>query len=48
MGVDGLDLSVAVFDLLDANPPAYQPYDGLHAPLPLSGRELVFRVRVSR
>lgn len=40
----GLWTSLSVHDLLDQAPPFTQPYDGLHAPLPSSGREIAVTV----
>lgn len=45
LGVDGLELGLALHDLLDEAPPLAQPYDGWHAPLPTGGREAVLTLR---
>lgn len=45
LGVDGLELGLALHDLLDEAPPLAQPYDGWHAPLPAGGREAVLTLR---
>ncbi|MDP2315770.1 MAG: TonB-dependent receptor plug domain-containing protein [Pseudomonadota bacterium] len=44
LGVDGLDVGVGAYNLLDAHVPYLQPYDGGHAPLPDGSREYVARV----
>jgi outer membrane receptor protein involved in Fe transport len=46
--VRGLTLSASVHDLLDRAPAIPQPYTGMHAPTPGSGRELLLRVTVER
>ena len=40
----GLDVGAGVFDVADQHPAYLQPYNGGHAPMPSSGRELVVRV----
>jgi hypothetical protein len=44
LGLEGLELGVGVYDILDAAPPFPQPYDGGHAPLPNTGREVLGRL----
>jgi len=44
VGAKGLDLSAGVQNLLDERHRVLQPFDGGHAPLPMAGREVVFRV----
>ncbi|HLO59675.1 MAG TPA: TonB-dependent receptor [Bacteroidales bacterium] len=45
--VKGLDISCAVFDILNEKPPFIQPYDGGFYPFPGSSRELVFRIMLN-
>ena len=45
--IKGLDASVGGFNLLGANAPYLQPYNGGHAPLPGPSRELVVRLSYS-
>lgn len=42
--IPGLEVGAGAYDLLDAQPAWLQPYDGGHAPLPGTGRELLLRV----
>jgi hypothetical protein len=42
--VDGLEIGVGVADVLNADPPAIQPYDSWHAPQSRRGREVYARV----
>ncbi|MBN1895382.1 TonB-dependent receptor [bacterium] len=43
-----LDLSLGLYNALDADVPFIQPYDSGHAPLPSLSREVVLRARVYR
>ena len=42
--IKGLDLSIGVFDLLNAKPPYYQAYNGYHPPYPGKHREIFFKL----
>ncbi len=42
--MDGLDIGAGVYDILNQQYSYAQPYNGLHAPLPGMGRELIIRV----
>ncbi|MDP2309088.1 MAG: TonB-dependent receptor plug domain-containing protein [Pseudomonadota bacterium] len=44
LGIDGLDVGAGVYNILDADAPYLQPYEGGHAPLPAGSREYVARV----
>lgn len=44
LGVKGLDVGVGGFNLLGQSVPYLQPYNGGHAPLPSSSREIVGRI----
>jgi outer membrane receptor protein involved in Fe transport len=44
VGLRGLDVGLAVHDLLDVARPLVQYYDGLHAPLPGLGREVLLQL----
>lgn len=45
--VDGLNVSVAVYNLLNADYSFIQPYNGWHSPLPGPSREFLFRLSYS-
>jgi outer membrane receptor protein involved in Fe transport len=44
VGLRGLDVGLAVHDLLDVARPLVQYYDGLHTPLPGMGREVLLQL----
>jgi len=44
LGIDGLDVGVGGFNLLDSDVPYLQPYNGGHAPLPGPSREILGRI----
>jgi len=44
VGINGLTASFAVFDMFNEQFEYVQPFDGLLAPIPATGREFVFRI----